>query len=427
VVLLLPTASRAEQGPSFPAPHSAASGVSGPFIILDGPLAGIEVDAMDGAVDEPGLHAHGTIDSPGDGCSSSTYSFDGRIGQTRPSPGDCWQAIPESGASKVLVWVSNAIRQETRASRGISPDVTLDLSKAFLAKGINALYDAYSAGMISAVDAADESKTLNDAMKLDDKALHAKSDAAKKADIDLALSLKRRFVRDLPASLTAPVGSTGPTGATGFTGPPPTSTPSASFSFTPNNPPTAPKVGATVDFTSTSTDSGGTITTYNWTFAGPLDGGGGSPGTVSGGSGPTPSLSFSAAGLYPVTLKITDNLGATSSSAQDVKVSGPGTAASAVGTTSCPPMSGTAQATIVIYVPSFAQNVALEASTVPATICPDTSQEAPMTSLTIGNTVGATDAWGQPDNTFTVTIDMGWLSGSGGGSATVPSVSASYQ
>jgi pseudomonalisin len=71
--------------------------------------------------------------------------------------------------------------------------------------------------------------------------------------------------------------------------------------------------GLTVNFTNTSTDSGGTINAYSWTF--------GDGGTSTSAS---PSHTYTAAGTYTVTLKVTDNTGATNSTSQSVTVSSGG-------------------------------------------------------------------------------------------------------
>ncbi|GLQ48202.1 hypothetical protein GCM10007862_32530 [Dyella lipolytica] len=68
--------------------------------------------------------------------------------------------------------------------------------------------------------------------------------------------------------------------------------------------------GLTVAFTNTSTDSGGTINAYAWTF--------GDGGTSTSAS---PSHTYAAAGTYTVTLKVTDNTGASNSTSQSVTVS----------------------------------------------------------------------------------------------------------
>jgi len=71
--------------------------------------------------------------------------------------------------------------------------------------------------------------------------------------------------------------------------------------------------GLTVNFTNTSTDSGGTINAYAWTF--------GDGGTSTSAS---PSHTYTTAGTYTVTLKVTDNTGATNSTSQQVTVSSGG-------------------------------------------------------------------------------------------------------
>lgn len=68
--------------------------------------------------------------------------------------------------------------------------------------------------------------------------------------------------------------------------------------------------GLTVNFTNTSTDSGGTINAYSWNF------GDGSTSTSA-----SPSHTYAAAGTYTVSLQVTDNTGASNSTSQSVTVS----------------------------------------------------------------------------------------------------------
>ena len=68
--------------------------------------------------------------------------------------------------------------------------------------------------------------------------------------------------------------------------------------------------GLTVSFTNSSTDTGGTISSYAWNF--------GDNGTSTSAS---PSHTYAAAGTYTVTLKVTDSTGATSTKSASVTVS----------------------------------------------------------------------------------------------------------
>ncbi|HUA78920.1 MAG TPA: PKD domain-containing protein, partial [Dyella sp.] len=71
--------------------------------------------------------------------------------------------------------------------------------------------------------------------------------------------------------------------------------------------------GLSVSFTNTSTDTGGTIDGYSWTF------GDGSTSTAA-----SPSHTYTAAGTYTVTLQVTDNTGASNSVSHSVTVSSGG-------------------------------------------------------------------------------------------------------
>ncbi|OOG38233.1 PKD domain-containing protein [Rhodanobacter sp. C05] len=79
------------------------------------------------------------------------------------------------------------------------------------------------------------------------------------------------------------------------------STPVASFTDTVSN--------LTASFTNTSTDTGGTISSYAWNF------GDGSTSTAA-----SPSHTYTAAGTYTVSLQVTDNTGATSTKTGSVTV-----------------------------------------------------------------------------------------------------------
>ncbi|GGL87428.1 PKD domain-containing protein [Nakamurella endophytica] len=97
-----------------------------------------------------------------------------------------------------------------------------------------------------------------------------------------------------------------------------TATKSADVSVVaPNQAPTASFVAPTSQLTanfdaSASSDPDGTITAYAWNF-----------GDNSTGSGKTAAHTYAAGGTYPVTLMVTDNQGATTSTTQNVSVTAP--------------------------------------------------------------------------------------------------------
>ena len=91
-------------------------------------------------------------------------------------------------------------------------------------------------------------------------------------------------------------------GSGGGTGGGSTGTPVANFSDTVN--------GLTVSFTNSSTDTGGTISSYAWNF-----------GDNSTSTSASPSHTYAAAGTYTVTLTVTDSTGATNTKSASVTVS----------------------------------------------------------------------------------------------------------
>ncbi|HET7789919.1 MAG TPA: PKD domain-containing protein [Gemmatimonadales bacterium] len=82
--------------------------------------------------------------------------------------------------------------------------------------------------------------------------------------------------------------------------------------------------GLTCNFTSTSSDPDGTISSYAWTF--------GDGGTS---AAQNPSHTYAAAGTYTVTLTVTDNGGATNATSQNVTVSAANQSPTAAFTSSC--------------------------------------------------------------------------------------------
>lgn len=91
----------------------------------------------------------------------------------------------------------------------------------------------------------------------------------------------------------------------GGSSPPPPTGPAANFTDQVN--------GLAVNFTNSSTDSGGTITSYAWNF--------GDSGTS---TATNPSHTYAAAGTYSVTLTVTDSNGKTNANTQSVTVAAGG-------------------------------------------------------------------------------------------------------
>jgi len=113
--------------------------------------------------------------------------------------------------------------------------------------------------------------------------------------------------------------------------------------------------GLTVNFTDSSTDTGGTISSRSWNF------GDGSSSTAT-----NPSHTYTAAGTYSVALTVTDSTGATNTKTQSVTVSSSGGGGGSVLQNGVP-MTGLAAATgaqlnYTVVIPSGASNLVIAIS-----------------------------------------------------------------
>jgi PKD repeat protein len=185
--------------------------------------------------------------------------------------------------------------------------------------------------------------------------------------------------------------------------------PVANFSFLPNNPPAGPKTGQTVTFDgSASSDPDGTIVSYDWDF-----------GNGAHGTGQFPGTQYLSAGIYTVTLTVTDNDGNTRSSTQSVYVSGHGSKPAVLDDVPCDASGGY----VDINIPSYAQNPAATltsaltgCSGVSITNVQVTFVQGPVAPENGGST---TDEWGLPKNHLHITFDLTGSTGAAGpGSAT---------
>jgi hypothetical protein len=210
-------------------------------------------------------------------------------------------------------------------------------------------------------------------------------------------------VAALSGLTTPPSFYRGPGGAGGTPSGPgaPKSTPHAVLTFSPDSPPAQPKAGQTVTFDgSGSTDEGSTITAYEWTFGPPAYGGGSATGLTGGGPS-VGATTFTAPGIYPVTLTVTDANGVRSDATVAVKVSGAGKKSSEAFSILCPEHPGVGLATIQIFIPSYAEAPELEK--LPAPICPGASQHV-VTRRIKGNTEGRMDEWGEERDTYEIEV-----------------------
>ena len=177
--------------------------------------------------------------------------------------------------------------------------------------------------------------------------------------------------------------------------------PTASFTFSPSNdPPTAPRAGDTVIFSSTSSDADGSVTQWTYNFG---------DGTSESGSGPPPDVShvYANAGSYTVTLEVHDNNGnGYTTGGQRVKVSGPGQKTSLVKSVPECTVGGPGTLTLDVYIPSWAQTPTLESLTDP--ICPGIAQTVTMTELD-GDAPSSepNDAHDARPRIFRITVELG--------------------
>jgi hypothetical protein len=173
--------------------------------------------------------------------------------------------------------------------------------------------------------------------------------------------------------------------------------PISSFTFSPNNPPSGPKAGASVSFDGgASSDPDGSVTGWTWTFGGAAPPGSGTPSSPSG-SGSRATVSFPSPGKYPVSLEVRDNGGATATSSQTVLVSGPGTKSDTATTVPCGTTGSPTSGYTDLYVPSYAQNVRI---TVQSSTC--NGFTVGTQGLISGNTPGHIDEWGNRKDTYHV-------------------------
>lgn len=184
--------------------------------------------------------------------------------------------------------------------------------------------------------------------------------------------------------------------------PPVNQPPTASFTYSPNSPPTAPKFGQTISFTGMGSDPDGSIASwiYNW----------GDGSSTTGMGIPSAEHIYGAPNIFNATLTVTDNGGASfTTPPQMVMVSGPGSKTDVWEDAPCP-NGGSVTLTIDVYIPSYAQN---PDHTITDPICPGTTQSVSAQRIT-GSPPGQVDEWGRPKDTYSVTVD---LNGGSGGTA----------
>jgi ABC-type oligopeptide transport system substrate-binding subunit len=190
--------------------------------------------------------------------------------------------------------------------------------------------------------------------------------------------------------------------------PPANQPPTASFTFSPNSPPSAPKFGQTISFAGMASDPDGLIASFRFNW--------GDGSSTTGMGVPSADHIYGAPNIFNPTLTVTDNGGASfTTPPQRVKVSGPGSKTDVWEDAPCP-NGGSVTLTIDVYIPSYAQN---PDHTITDPICPGTTQSVSAQRIT-GNAPGHRDEWGELKDTYRVTVVIsGTATGPGSASTTV--------
>ena len=228
---------------------------------------------------------------------------------------------------------------------------------------------------------------------------HSEADRARTGD-DLAKGLAVAFHHERPNDIAAQSGFTNPTDdehpdrvAT-----PDTPPPVASFTFSPNSPPSRPKAGQSIFFDGTGTTPSGLQT--DWTFGD--------------GSSTTGRLAashvYAKPGVYEVTLTASDAAGRTDSTMHKVFVSGPGSKPATLADVPCPDATHpSTMVTVDIRIPSYAQDptaaITAAVSCPGVTVSPLDSQVIPDNDLPPDDPDGY-DEWHQRKNTLRVTFTI---------------------
>jgi PKD repeat protein len=251
---------------------------------------------------------------------------------------------------------------------------------------------------------------MNGIMRGLDAWAHSDGDRAKTGD-DLAKGISAAFSHAKDYDFSAQSGSTNPQlgdysdrmqPTVGVSGPgsgsiPVNKAPTASFTWDPNAPPAHPKAGETILFSGTASDPDGTIAAWEYDFGDTTTAHGvGAPSTVHGYANP---------GVYQVTLKVTDDDGATFvTDPQTVYVSGPGTKVAVLDDVPCPTATSSVDADVLLRIPSYAQN---PTATFSNFTCPG-GASATIVSAVVesGNDEGLTDEWGRQKNTLHVKLHL---------------------
>jgi PKD repeat protein len=247
---------------------------------------------------------------------------------------------------------------------------------------------------------------------------HSEPDRAATGD-DLAKGLAVAFHHERPNDFAAQSGFTNPTDEEhpDRVATPDAPHPVASFTFSPNNPPSSPKAGKSVFFDGTASTPPGL--NYQWNFG---------DGSTASGRLVVPHV-FAKPGIYEVTLTVTDAAGRTDSETHKVFVSGAGTKVAAGNDFPCPDATHpTTSPYVNIRIPSYAQNPT--AAITASVNCPNTTLTGFTYTVTPGNDLppddpDGYDEWGQRKNTLHVTFNVSGNSGTNvSGSVTV---TASWQ